>query len=700
MADKSPGGSAFDALNSLTSLTGALGSGVKDAAGALVGMESTLKGILKSAGAFYSYWEKINTNVLNVSKNFGGSLKSFKQAGSYTSMLSNNLEGANYKLAEMGSSIEEVSKLVGELTENSGSFVGMSQKGAENYAHLKNLIDKTTLDPLSKDLVSIGYSFESSTEAIAEMQQMAVKAGLNANVVVGVMQKNLSALSRYSFKGGAKEMEKMATSSVTLGVDLGVALSKMKELRSPEKAIEFSQKMQMLGGSFSQLFGDATETLRMSRNDPEKFVKSLGKAASELVTMNEDGSFAILGDDIDRADAAAAELGTDFETVKKAGIEVAKMKSLKDKFNLNVPEEDLKAISGLVDFTKSTGGKLQFSGLDDATKLKFGIDDKGLIDATNFSSEKAAQLAKDLRGIEENKAKTAENKAKTAMEAAEKQAQASINLTDKLSRLGDQVIALSPNVAKIANNKTIGDDLKGSVDSLKKILESTNVKDSMGEIAEGLVDKGAEITSDINKNLKLVAASIETSGFDFVDVMKKVKVYFEEFKKNLLKEDKEHGGIVKYGSGGLFNGPSHKEGGIPVTTKGSGNMFEVEGGEAIINKKSTAMFKPLLSSINELGGGVKFAMGGISSPMASRSTQMGSNGTSNINVGSSSPININVNVNGSVAIDGKNFKISDEEKEKLSISIKNTFMSEVFSNITKGEAFTGKKTNPNYIFNA
>ena len=53
-----------------------------------------------------------------------------------------------------------------------------------------------------------------------------------------------------------------------------------------------------------------------------------------------------------------------------------------------------------------------------------------------------------------------------------------------------------------------------------------------------------------------------------------------------------------------------------------------------------------------------------------------------------------------MAIDGKNFKISDEEKEKLSISIKNTFMSEVFSNITKGEAFTGKKTNPNYIFNA
>lgn len=54
--------------------------------------------------------------------------------------------------------------------------------------------------------------------------------------------------------------------------------------------------------------------------------------------------------------------------------------------------------------------------------------------------------------------------------------------------------------------------------------------------------------------------------------------------------------------GMLLNGPSHARGGIPI---------EAEGGEAIINKKSTAMYKPLLSAINQAGGGVKFASGGI-----------------------------------------------------------------------------------------
>ena len=66
------------------------------------------------------------------------------------------------------------------------------------------------------------------------------------------------------------------------------------------------------------------------------------------------------------------------------------------------------------------------------------------------------------------------------------------------------------------------------------------------------------------------------------------------------------GGLV---NGGVFNGKSHAFGGIKFSA--GGRLMEAEGGEAIINKKSTAMFKPLLSSINQAGGGVKFADGGI-----------------------------------------------------------------------------------------
>ena len=65
----------------------------------------------------------------------------------------------------------------------------------------------------------------------------------------------------------------------------------------------------------------------------------------------------------------------------------------------------------------------------------------------------------------------------------------------------------------------------------------------------------------------------------------------------------------KFAKGGITNGNSHANGGIPTP------YGELEGGEAVINKRSTRLFTPLLSAINEAGGGVKFANGGVLQPM-------------------------------------------------------------------------------------
>lgn len=55
--------------------------------------------------------------------------------------------------------------------------------------------------------------------------------------------------------------------------------------------------------------------------------------------------------------------------------------------------------------------------------------------------------------------------------------------------------------------------------------------------------------------------------------------------------------LPKASKGKFIDGPSHSGGGVPI---------EAEGGEVIINKKSASAFLPLLSAINEAGGGVPF----------------------------------------------------------------------------------------------
>lgn len=68
------------------------------------------------------------------------------------------------------------------------------------------------------------------------------------------------------------------------------------------------------------------------------------------------------------------------------------------------------------------------------------------------------------------------------------------------------------------------------------------------------------------------------------------------------------GGIAQ--TGGVLRGQSHAQGGIPFTVAGQPG-FEAEGGEAIINKRSTKMFRRELSAINQAGGGASFGRGAI-----------------------------------------------------------------------------------------
>ena len=64
-----------------------------------------------------------------------------------------------------------------------------------------------------------------------------------------------------------------------------------------------------------------------------------------------------------------------------------------------------------------------------------------------------------------------------------------------------------------------------------------------------------------------------------------------------------------FADGGMVHGKSHAQGGEKFAV--GGRVVELEGGEAVINKRSTAMFRNQLSAMNAAGGGVKFADGGL-----------------------------------------------------------------------------------------
>lgn len=60
-----------------------------------------------------------------------------------------------------------------------------------------------------------------------------------------------------------------------------------------------------------------------------------------------------------------------------------------------------------------------------------------------------------------------------------------------------------------------------------------------------------------------------------------------------------------YADGGMINGPRHAQGGV---------MIEAEGGEAVMTRGAVTMFAPLLSAMNQMGGGTSFN-GNLNTPL-------------------------------------------------------------------------------------
>ncbi len=66
-----------------------------------------------------------------------------------------------------------------------------------------------------------------------------------------------------------------------------------------------------------------------------------------------------------------------------------------------------------------------------------------------------------------------------------------------------------------------------------------------------------------------------------------------------------NGGVVKFGDGGLLEGRSHAQGGIPIANTG----IEVEGGEMVVNKRDSSRYYDVLQKINNNDPSVRYLQG-------------------------------------------------------------------------------------------
>lgn len=170
------------------------------------------------------------------------------------------------------------------------------------------------------------------------------------------------------------------------------------------------------------------------------------------------------------------------------------------------------------------------------------------------------------------------------------------------------VISQAQQVNSMAMSNEL-DEVKGNAEKEDKIKEKYFYKNKDAQIGQAII---STLQSAISAYSSL--AVIPVVGPVLGGIAAAAALVFGYKQVALIKAQKYQSSITggagaagakpgkNYGDGGMIDGPRHSSGGVPITA---------EGGEAIMTRGSVTMFKPLLSMMNQMGGGTSFSKGAV-----------------------------------------------------------------------------------------
>ena len=338
--------------------------------------------------------------------------------------------------------------------------------------------------------------------------------------------------------------------------------------------------------------------------DPES-LRILEKASERLEQMN----------------IAVADLAVDFPEALDAADNLAK--SLQDRFADKLKdggmlsEDDLKEIND--DIAKNFA---QYNLTPEQMEALSGYILSTLKPGDKSKKDLEKELDKALKIVFDKVGEVAEEYNKTALENTKNRLDSELEAIKNRykvegdilkSQLDNQLITESQFRAK--QKELRQKQLADENDINKKIFEA----EKKADINNVIIDTSEALASNILQNYGsadtatasiytiLGTAAIVAAGAAKADAINRRKFF-----------------PVKYEEGGMVNGPSHAQGGVPFTVQGQSG-YEMEGGEFIVNKRASAMHRGLLEKINNsyktptLPSSYKFASGGMVPNVANES---------------------------------------------------------------------------------
>jgi len=531
-------------------------------------------------------------------------------------------------IRRLGGDIGSTAKVIDEVAQASRRNVIANQEDVEKLYAASKVLGVSAKD-LTDGFLNVGMGLEHISETLEESVEYVQSIGGNARQVMQDVSKNMDQMNRFQFDNGVLGLTKMAAQASMLRFDMGKTFAFADKLLSPEAAIEAASSFQRLGLAVGSL-GDPLQLLSQSLNDPSGIQDSLIEISKQFTYFDDKTkSFKVSQDGILRFRELAETTGISAAEMAKLGVSAAELDqrlSAVDAAGLKIAtEEDKQYLANIL-------------------KLKDGVYTVTLEDGR---PQQLADLQQDefnkLIEAQKNGPKTLEDYARAQLGideivkndvAAIKYALTGGLLTDKnIQQLTEQARTASDAFLRGAGEKVTTKDVREKSETLTNQMAGA-IDELKGKIAKGDINP-----EEIADSIGAIAMS------KFGDLTESTKGLINKASESIKEKLRESGGEI----------PNLDE----TLRNLSRNMFKTE---ASTTEQGTTKYQTIPIVPNS------------SSPLGTTQPQNQGNPT-NLNLDGEIDVNVN--------FDNFPIGLSIQQKDELSMILKDKFASQEFENIIK-----------------
>lgn len=375
----------------------------------------------------------------------------------------------------------------------------------------------------------------------------------------------------------------------------GIAIKEFSELiiqqqEKEKNAAKDKAKQDRINAEFQAAEAEKQSSLILIQEDLLKQAKEMSEV-DEAAIARKNRKILEIETEIKRL----KELGVEKEKQKKKGLTDSQLADIE--LNQILNNEKLKFAEGEIETKKMLNESLLQLTIDHMQKT---------LDTATLSADERLKLETKLAGqkakLRENDLVATAESEKTKEELIKSNIENAMTIGSSLTQIG-QIIGKNSAAAKagiaITKAASIASAIKGIIDAKKAITKQASEGDPYSAFTRMAIMAAA--VAPLIASLVALKGGGGEGGSEGGGGMK------DGSGTQVASGQYARGGLTR---GGMFEGASHAHGGVKFAV--GGRIHEAEGGEAIINKRSTAAFKPILSAINSYNGnGVRFADGGL-----------------------------------------------------------------------------------------